>query len=77
MERIVTLADVPSGFRCRVVSIEAGLGLKTRLLQMGLTPGSEVMVIENYWNRIVIEVRGSTIALSRGMARKIMVSIIT
>jgi len=42
---------------------------------MGLVPGSEVTVLENNWGRILIEVRGSVIALSRGMAKKIIVVI--
>lgn len=69
----IPLANAIPGHKYKILSINAGLGLKTRLLQMGLVPGSEVTVLENNWGRILVEVRGSVIALSRGMAKKIIV----
>jgi len=74
MNKILILANAIPGHKYKILSINAGWGLKARLLQMGLVPGSEVIVLENNWGRVLIEVRGSIIALSRGMARKIIVS---
>ncbi|MEM1680842.1 MAG: FeoA family protein [Sulfolobales archaeon] len=69
-----TLINVPSGSKVKIVDIIAGYGLKDRLMQMGLTPGTVVDVVENSKGPIIISVKGVTLALGRGMASKIVVS---
>ncbi len=48
--------------------------VRCRLLDMGLVPGTRVMVLNNQ-NRgpMLVEVRGSKMALGRGLASKILV----
>jgi ferrous iron transport protein A len=67
------LTKLPKGSKVKVVDIVAGKGLRDRLLQMGLTPGAVVEVVENSSGPIILSVRGVTIALGRGMASKVLV----
>ncbi|MCC6022098.1 MAG: FeoA family protein [Sulfolobales archaeon] len=67
------LTELPKGSKVKVVDIVAGKGLRDRLLQMGLTPGTVVEVVENSSGPIILSVRGVTIALGRGMASKVLV----
>ncbi len=69
----LTLDEVPVGSRVRIVSVMGGHGLVNRLMQMGLIPGSIVEVVSSNLGPVVVRVRGITIALGRGMARKILV----
>ncbi|MEM2875358.1 MAG: FeoA family protein [Candidatus Bathyarchaeia archaeon] len=54
-----------------------GWGFQKRLMDMGLTPGTKVTVIKSapFHGPIEIDVRGSRLALGRGMAEKIFVEI--
>ncbi|HDJ04445.1 ferrous iron transport protein A [Candidatus Bathyarchaeota archaeon] len=71
---IVTFITVPSrggGPRGR------GWGLRKRLVDMGLTPGTRVTVIKSapFRGPMEILVRGSRLALGRGMAERVYVEI--
>lgn len=69
------LAIVEAGKRVHIVGVNAGRGLQGRLAAMGLVPGAEVDVIMNSpRGPFIVAVKGSRIALSRGMAQKIMVT---
>jgi len=58
----------------RIVSIDGGRGLVTRLLAMGLLPGTPVLVMRNRGRGpCLLAVRNSRIAIGRGMAHKIRV----
>jgi len=52
-----------------------GWGFEKRLMDMGLTPGAEVMVVKSapFHGPIEVIVRGSRLALGRGMAERIFV----
>ncbi|MFH1662592.1 MAG: FeoA family protein [Chloroflexota bacterium] len=68
------LSTVPSGKQVQIVNIEAGWGLQRRLADMGLTPGLKVMVISSQKpGSVVLDVRGSRLALGRGISHKIIV----
>ena len=68
------LSIVPAGEKVRLVSINAGQGLNSRLASMGLSPNVEITVVNNsHPGPFVISVRGSKMMLGRGMAHKIMV----
>lgn len=71
--RTTRLVFLPSGSRARVINIDSGYGLRTRLLQMGFTPGAIVEIVDNTRGPVVVRVRGVTIALGRGMASRIIV----
>ncbi|MCK9275849.1 MAG: ferrous iron transport protein A [Syntrophales bacterium] len=69
------LTIVKQGKRVRLVSVEAGRDLKSRLAAMGLIPGAEIDVLRNAnHGPFIISVLGSRIMLGRGMAMKIMVA---
>ncbi len=68
------LSRVASGEKVVVLALGAGWGLQRRLADLGLTPGVEIKVISSGRpGQVVIDVRGSRLALGRGVASKIMV----
>ena len=65
---------VSSGEKVTLVSLRAGWGLKRRLADLGLTPGVEFKVISSGRpGQVVLDVRGSRLALGHGVSGKIMV----
>jgi ferrous iron transport protein A len=70
------LARVASGEKVTVLALRAGWGLQRRLADLGLTPGTEIKVISaGRPGQVVLDVRGSRLALGHGVASKIMVRI--
>ncbi len=68
------LSMVSQGEKVQVIRIDAGWGLQRRLADMGLTPGLKVRVVGSQRpGAVVLDVRGSRLALGRGIAHKIMV----
>lgn len=68
------LSKVQAGETVKLVGIEAGRGLSSRLASMGLVPNVEITVINNtHPGPFVISVKNSKMMLGRGMANKIMV----
>ena len=58
-----------------VVTVRAGWGLQKKLAEMGLNPGVKVKIINSHGaGPVVINVRGSRLALGHGVAHKIMVT---
>ena len=56
--------------------IRGGMGIRRRLTDMGLHPGSHLKVISNSGHGpFVISVGDTKLMIGRGMARKIMVDI--
>ncbi|MCS7128497.1 MAG: ferrous iron transport protein A [Sulfolobales archaeon] len=75
---MLNLADVPRGCKAKVVTVNAPGMWGMRLLQMGITPGAEIEVIENSsTGPILIRARGSLISMGRGIARRILVELIS
>ena len=69
------LSMVSSGEVVQVVAVRAGWGLQRRLAEMGLNPGVKVRVLNSQRpGPVVIDVRGSRLALGQGVAHKIMVT---
>jgi Fe2+ transport system protein FeoA len=66
-----------------VISIRSGHGrgggrgriFERRLMDMGLTPGTEVLVVKSapFHGPLEVSVKGSRLALGRGMAERIFV----
>jgi len=66
---------VSPGEVVKVVAVRAGWGLQRRLADMGLTPGVQIRVINSQRpGPVVIDIRGSRLALGYGIAHKIMVT---
>jgi len=71
----ISMSMLPSGSRCVVRGIVAGRGLIKRLVELGLEPGSTVKVVRNERGPLLIEIKGSRLALSRGIASKVLVEV--
>lgn len=56
-----------------IVRIDAGRRLNRRLTELGLTPGVPVQVLYVNGGPMLIAVRGTRLAIGRGMAEKILV----
>jgi len=68
------LSAVTAGETVKLVKIEAGRGLNSRLASMGLHPNVEITVVRNdHPGPFVISVKDSKMMLGRGMAHKIVV----
>ena len=75
-KNLIPLNYAQVNFRVRIVSIEGGYGIRQRLYEMGLTPGTEIIVISNNGRGpILVSTRGITLAIGRGVARKILVEV--
>jgi ferrous iron transport protein A len=69
------LPRAANGEEVVITAVRVGWGLKRRLADMGLIPGTRVKIINSgHSGRVVLESRGSRLALGRGVASKIVVS---
>lgn len=68
------LSSVQAGETVRLVQIDAGRGLNSRLASMGLVADTQIKVVSNsHPGPFVIVVKDAKVMLGRGMAHKIMV----
>ena len=73
---ILPLAMISPGEQVRLESIHGGEKLNLRLSALGLTPGVEFCVVQDAGGPLLISVRDSRIALGRGLAHHVMVSLV-
>jgi len=74
LNNVIPLAFMAPGERGEIVEIRGGMRFAQKLYGMGLTPSTIVEVmVSNPPGPILINVRGSRVAIGRGMAMKIMV----
>lgn len=70
----MSLSDVKKGKCVILEDIEWGSKVKKKLQDMGLTPGVKFCVVTSgNFGPMIIELRGSRIALGRGILHKITV----
>ncbi len=74
-ERILPLSMTSKGERVKIISFEGGATLKERLNSMGLSVGQVVEVLNNS-GPFIVNARNTRIALGKGLAQKVMVSIV-
>jgi ferrous iron transport protein A len=68
------LARVAAGETVTIVALRAGWGMQRRLADLGLTPGTKIRVVHSGRpGPVVLEVRGSRLALGQGVAGKVIV----
>ena len=73
---MMPLSMASSGDRVKLVGVRAGWGLQRRLADLGLTPGVEIRVVSiGRPGQVVLDVRGSRLALGHGVSGKIMVDL--
>jgi ferrous iron transport protein A len=70
----LTLAGAIQGRKYKIDKISGGHGLNSRLLSVGFLPGEVISVInQSGWGPLTVLVKGSKIALGRGIAHKILI----
>lgn len=67
------LVMAAGGEKVRLVEVRGGRCLNGRLAEMGLTPGVVFVVFCNSGGPMILDVRGSRLAIGRRMAHKMMV----
>ncbi len=74
----ITLDLVPLNSRVKVLEIFGGWGIRQRLGQLGINPGDIMMVKRSgiFAGPIMVNVQNADVALSRGMARKVIVQLL-
>jgi len=73
-EKTIFLIDLREGQKGTIVSVLGGYGVVQRLTDMGLTPGTEFeMLRKGLLCPVEIFIRGSKLAIGRGVATKILV----
>lgn len=66
------LIELKNNEKFKISNINGGQGLIRRLRDLGLITGEEILMVKNENNGpIIINVKGSMIALGRGIAQKI------
>jgi ferrous iron transport protein A len=73
-DKTFPLSHAPVGQKVRLVRIHGGRQLTHRLVEMGLTPGVIIRVLQNSGGPLLVAESDSRIAVGRGMAEKIDVS---
>ena len=71
--KVVPLTALKPGETARVFAVQGAWGAARHLAELGLVPGQLVRVLSAGWGPVLIEVRGSRIALGRGLAAKVLV----
>jgi len=72
----LSLIDLQEGAKGAIKTIRGGRRVVRRLTDMGLTPGAEVKVLKSspFNGPIEVLVRGSKLAIGRGVAMKVFVA---
>jgi len=75
MITVTNLDQVKPGYRVEIMDIAGGAGKYHRLLDMGITPGTEVVVmaVHPFRGPVVVQNQGSQIAIGRRIAHDITV----
>ena len=70
---LTALTCARPGRRLRLVRVDRGARLSSRLYAMGLTPGMPFALVADSGGPVVLDVLGSRLVIGRGMAARIMV----
>ncbi|MHA1828548.1 MAG: FeoA family protein [Candidatus Heimdallarchaeaceae archaeon] len=71
---MTSLDTISPNNEVKVVRILAGIRARQFLADLGIIEGENVRVIKNNFGPLIVEVKGTRIALGRGLATKIEVS---
>jgi ferrous iron transport protein A len=70
----ISLSEVAAGEAATVLDFLGGRMVNNRLASLGFTPGVKVNMTQNYGRGpLIVKVRGTSVALGRGEAAKIIV----
>lgn len=68
------LSTASAGKTVKVISIDAGHGLKSRLASMGVLTNTALHILRNEGaGRLIVAIKNSKVVLGRGASGKIMV----
>jgi len=71
---ILNLSEITKGEQVTLTHVQVGQELTSRLTSLGLTPGVRLQVLQNQGRGpMIINVRGTNVALGRGEAEKLLV----
>ena len=76
---IQTLDSIKPGQKARVIEVQGGWGLRQKLSELGILP-SQVITIANasaWRGPVLVEVNSNEVALGRGVARKVLVEVVS
>lgn len=79
MIRIQTLDSIKPGQKARVIEVQGGWGLRQKLSELGILP-SQVITMANasaWRGPVLVEVNSNEVALGRGVARKVLVEVVS
>lgn len=72
---MMSLASAKPNIELTIAEIAGGYGMRRKLADMGLVPGTKIKVLSrNMLGPIILAVRNYRLAIGRGVASKIMVS---
>ncbi|MFO7928477.1 MAG: FeoA family protein [Candidatus Humimicrobiaceae bacterium] len=75
MKEVMPLTSLKPNVEKTVVKIQGGYGIRRKLADLGLVPGTKVRVInKNMLGPVILAVRNYRLAIGRGIASKIMVN---
>lgn len=70
----IPLLNIKTGQKVKLIRVDAGEGLKSRLAALGMVPNVQITIInKGRPGPFVVSFKGSRIALGSGMTEKIMV----
>ena len=70
----IPLSNIKTGQKVKLIRVDAGEGLKSRLAALGMVPDVQITIInKDRPGPFVVSFKGSRIALGRVMTEKIMV----
>lgn len=72
---LIPLALLDPGKRAVIKELRGGRGLIRRLLELGFVPGTTVEILKSNPGPILVSIRGTKVALGRGVAMKILVEV--
>lgn len=68
------LDQVKKGEHVTLLAVQCGRAVASRMSSLGFTPGVDIEMVQNYGRGpMVVNLRGTRVALGRGEARKILV----
>ena len=71
----MTLSDLAPGEIGVVHKLAGGWGFTSRLATLGFTPGAKLTMVQNFGRGpLIVNIRGTRIALGRGEAAKVYVT---
>ncbi len=73
MARIVTLSECRTGTVVTVKTVAAGRTAYQFLAELGVHPGVKVRVVKNDVGPLIIEIKGTRVAIGRRLGHKIII----